>query len=391
MAASPIDTGISRCHRRQTFYDRVRSENERLTTGTNPRSRLACAITLATPGGSLLRALAGTTLSNALQSPQTHKRRGKTTVAGLKAPVEIIRDRFDIPHCFAESADDAIFALGYVQAQDRLWQMQWSRRAAMGRLAEIAGPEALPADRFCRTLGFARASEAAWEATPAVQRDQLWPFIAGINAAIARAPRPFEAQVLGDSIGPWQASDSIAWGKLLSCLLTPAWEQQLIRARIVETAGLDALHELDPPLSPETTAAVPPDAPYAELAEPLHEAARSASDLLGLQSGASNNWAVDGRHTEDGVPLFACDPHLNPVTPPHTYFVHLHCPEFNAAGASVPGLPGIVWGFTDHIAWGPTAALMSMNVAVVETTLRRRQEITHPRRLVGHLRAPGDD
>ena len=317
-------------------------------------------------GGSLLRALAGTTLSNALQSPQTHKRRGKTTVAGLKAPVEIIRDRFDIPHCFAESADDAIFALGYVQAQDRLWQMQWSRRAAMGRLAEIAGPEALPADRFCRTLGFARASEAAWEATPAVQRDQLWPFIAGINAAIARAPRPFEAQVLGDSIGPWQASDSIAWGKLLSCLLTPAWEQQLIRARIVETAGLDALHELDPPLSPETTAAVPPDAPYAELAEPLHEAARSASDLLGLQSGASNNWAVDGRHTEDGVPLFACDPHLNPVTPPHTYFVHLHCPEFNAAGASVPGLPGIVWGFNDHIAWGPTAALMSMNVAVVE-------------------------
>ena len=91
-----------------------------------------------------------------------------------------------------------------------------------------------------------------------------------------------------------------------------------------------------------------------------------ASDMLGLQQGASNNWAVDGRHTTDGVPLFACDPHLNPVTPPHTYFVHLKCPEFDAAGASVPGLPGIVWGFNDHIAWGPTAALMSMNVAVVE-------------------------
>lgn len=317
-------------------------------------------------GGSLLRALAGTTLSNALQAPQTHKRRGKTTVAGIKAPIEIIRDRYDIPHCFAESADDALFALGYVQVQDRLWQMQWSRRAAMGRVAEIAGPAALPVDRFCRTLGFGRASEAAWEATSADQRDQLWPFIAGINAAIARAPRPFEAQVLGDRIGPWQASDSIAWGKLLSCLLTPAWEQQLMRARIVEVAGLDALHELDPPLSRETAAAVPPDAPYAELAAPLQEAAKSASDLLGLQNGASNNWAVEGRHTEDGVPLFACDPHLNPVTPPHTYFVHLHCPEFNAAGASVPGLPGIVWGFNDHIAWGPTAALMSMNVAVVE-------------------------
>ena len=317
-------------------------------------------------GGSLLKALVGTTLAHALQRPQTHQRRGKTTVAGLKAPVEIIRDRYDIPHCFAQSADDALFALGYVQVQDRLWQMQWSRRAAMGRLAEIVGPEALPVDRFCRTLGIGRASQEAWSATPAERREQLSPYIAGINAAIARAPRPFEAQMLGDRIGPWQAADSIAWGKLLSCLLSPAWEQQLIRARIVEAAGLEALHKIDPPLSPQTTAAVPPDAPYGALAVSLQEAASRASDMLGLQQGASNNWAVDGRHTGDGVPMFACDPHLNPVTPPHTYFVHLKCPEFDAAGASVPGLPGIVWGFNDHIAWGPTAALMSMHVAVVE-------------------------
>ena len=317
-------------------------------------------------GGSLLRALAGTTLANALQLPQGPKRRGQTVVAGLDAPVEIIRDRYDIPHCFAESAGDALFALGYVQAQDRLWQMQWNRRAARGRVSEIAGPQALAVDRFCRTLGFGRASEAAWEATPADQKQQLAPYVAGINAAIARAPQPFEGQVLGDRIGPWQASDSIAWGKLLSCLLAPAWEQQLMRARIVEQAGVDVLRELDPPLSEDTSAAVPPGAPYGELAAPLQAAARQASELLGLQQGASNNWAVDGRHTEDGAPLFACDPHLNPVTPPHTYFVHLHCPEFNAAGASVPGLPGIVWGFNDQIAWGPTAALMSMNVAVVE-------------------------
>ena len=316
--------------------------------------------------GSLAKALASTTLSNAAQRPQTHKHRGKTTVAGLDAPVEIIRDRYDIPHCFAESAGDALFALGYVQAQDRLWQMQWSRRAALGRLSEIAGPQALPVDRLTRTLGFGRVSEAAWAQTPPATQQQLAPYIAGINAAIARAPRPFEAQMLGDRIGPWQASDSVAWGKLLSCLLAPAWEQQLIRARIVEEAGLDALHELDPPLDRAAVAATPPDAPYGELAEPLLKAAQAASDLLGLQQGASNNWAVDGRHTEDGVPLFACDPHLNPVTPPHTYFVHLQCPEFNAAGASVPGLPGIVWGCNDHIAWGPTAAHMSMHIAVVE-------------------------
>ena len=329
-------------------------------------------------GGSLLRALAGTTLANALQMPHTHKRRGRTAVAGLDAPVEIIRDRFDIPHCFAQSAADALFALGYVQAQDRLWQMQWSRRAAMGRLAEIAGPAALPVDRFCRTLGIGRASERAWDETPAQRRDQVFPFIAGINAAIARAPRPFEAQILGDRIDPWSPADSVAWGKLLSILLSPAWEQQLIRARIVEAAGLDALQDIDPTLSEDATSATPPDAAYGELAEPLASAAQAAAELLGLQRGASNNWAVDGRHTEDGVPLFACDPHLNPVTPPHTYFVHLHCPEFNAAGASVPGLPGIVWGFNDHIAWGPTAAMMSMNVAVVEQLSEDRSKSLTP-------------
>lgn len=317
-------------------------------------------------GGSLLRAFVGTTAANALQIPQSPKRRGKIVVAGLEAPVEIVRDRYGIPHCFAESANDALFALGYVQAQDRLWQMQWNRRAANGRLSEIAGPQALPVDRFCRTLGFERASKAAWEATPTATRKQLSPYVSGINAAVARAPKPFEAQMLGDWIGAWQATDSIAWGKLLSCLLAPAWEQQLMRARIVEAAGIDALNQIAPPLAPETVAAVPPDAPYGELAQPLQEAAQQTSELLGLRQGASNNWAVDGRHTADGIPLFACDPHLNPVTPPHTYFVHLSCPEFNAAGASVPGLPGIVWGCNDHIAWGPTAAMMSMNVAVVE-------------------------
>ena len=328
-------------------------------------------------GGAFVRALTGATLANALQRPQSHRRRGRTTVVGLDAPVEIIRDRYDVPHCFAESAADALFALGYVQAQDRLWQMQWNRRAAMGRLSEIAGPQALDADRFCRTLGIGRVSEAAWDQTPTAQREQLAPYVAGINAAIARAPRPLESQILGDWIGPWEASHSIAWGKLLSCLLSPAWEQQLMRARVVEAAGVEALEQLEPRFAAETPVAAPPDAPYGELAVSVQHVAQQAADVLGLRNGASNNWAADGRHTEDGAPLFACDPHLNPVTPPHAYFVHLHCPEFNAAGASVPGLPGIVWGFNDHIAWGPTAALMSMNVAVVERlSADERQSLT---------------
>lgn len=335
-----------------------------MTTQT-PLDWRAAALALR-QGASLIRALAGTTASIALQSPQTHKRRGRVSVSGLDAPVEILRDRWGVPHCFAASAADALFALGYVHAQDRLWQMQWSRRAALGRIAEVAGPQALPTDRLARTLGLERSARAAWDATPQQGREELLPYVAGVNAALARAPKPFEAQMLDDWIGPWQASDSIAWGKLLSFLLAPAWEQQLMRARIVETAGQEALQALDPPFDPDAPVAAPPEASYGELSAPLHEAAAQLGEILGIHGGASNNWAMAGQHTASGAPIFACDPHLTPVAPPHAYFVHLHCPEFNAAGASIPGLPGIIWGCNDQIAWGPTAAMQTMHIAVVE-------------------------
>lgn len=294
------------------------------------------------------------------------KRRGRETVAGIGAPVEIVRDRWGVPHCFAESAPDALFALGYVHAQDRLWQMQWSRRAALGRIAELVGPLGLPADRLTRTLGIGRVSRAAWEATPQAQRDELAPYIAGINAGAARSPRPFEARMLGDRVRPWEPTDSIAWGKLLSFLLAPAWEQQLLRARIWQRAGAEALEAIDPPLSEFAAAVTPPEAAYGRLAGPAQDGAQALADLLGLRGGASNNWAVGGERTESGFPILACDPHLNPVTPPHAYFVQLRCPEFDAAGATVPGLPGIVWGCNERIAWGPTAAMQAMHIAVVE-------------------------
>ena len=313
-------------------------------------------------GFGLLRAVAG----EATPWRARVKRRGRETVAGIQAPVEIVRDRWGVPHCYAESAPDALFALGYVHAQDRLWQMQWSRRAALGRIAELVGPLGLPADRLTRTFGIGRVSQAAWDATPQSQRDDLAPYIAGVNAGVARTPAPFEARMLGDRIEPWRPVDSIAWSKLLSFLLAPAWEQQLLRARVYELAGLEALRAVDPPLAESAAAVTPPDAAYGRLAAPAHEGAEVLTELLGIRRGASNNWAVGGERTASGRPILACDPHLTPVTPPHAYFVHLHCPQLNAAGATVPGLPGIVWGCNDHIAWGPTAAMQAMHIAVVE-------------------------
>ena len=329
-------------------------------------------------GASLLRALGSGALSAAIKPGGGVRRRGREAVAGLEGEVEILRDRWGVPHCYAQSTGDALFGLGYVHAQDRLWQMEWNRRAALGRVSEIAGPGGLPADRLTRTIGFGRSADRAWAATTQGERERVSPYVAGINAAMSRAPRPLEAQMLEDRIYPWQATDSIAWSKLLSFLLAPAWEQQVMRARVLERAGVETLEALDPPTARDLPVSAPPEAAWGELSRPLREGARALSELLGVSQGASNNWALDGRHTASGAAMLACDPHLNPVAPPHAYFAHLSCPEFNAAGATVPGLPGIVWGYNDHVAWGPTAAMLAMHVAVVEELSADGEQVRRP-------------
>ena len=303
--------------------------------------------------------------SEAILPRRALRTRGRIVVDGVDAPVEILRDRWSVPHVFARSAADALFGLGFVQAGDRLWQMHWNRFAATGRIASIVGERGLPADRLTRTLGIGRTAEEAWRRTSEAERREVEPYLAGINAAIERSPRPFEARLLGVEIGPWRAEDSIAWSKLLSFLLGTAWEQQIARARIAAEFGPGALAEIDPPLPAHARTVVPPDGRLGEADNAL-EAAAALRSALGIAGGASNNWAVAGRHAAAGAPIFACDPHLSPVTPPHAHFVHLHCPQFNAAGAGIPGMPGIIWGHNDRIAWGPTASMQAANIAVLE-------------------------
>ena len=290
---------------------------------------------------------------------------GRIVVEGIDAPVEILRDRRAVPHVFARSAADALFGMGFAQAGDRLWQMHWNRLAATGRIASLVGERGLPADRLTRTLGLARVAEDAWRRSEEDERRQVAPYLAGINAAIARSPRPFEARLLGAEIGPWRAEDSIAWSKLLSFLLGTAWEQQIARARIAAEFGPDALREIDPPLPADSRTVAPPCGSLGA-ADAALEAAAQLRAALGIAGGASNNWAIAGSRTESGAPIFACDPHLSPVAPPHAHFIHLHCPEFDAAGAGIPGMPGIIWGHNDRIAWGPTASMQAANIAVAE-------------------------
>ena len=282
--------------------------------------------------------------------PQT---RGDIRLAGLSVPAEILRDRYGIPHIFAGTLGDASFALGFVHAQDRLWQMEMSRRIASGRLAEIVGPGALENDRFLRTLGVRRSAEANLRALDAETRQLLEAYAAGVNAFIASDPvLPPEFWLTGARPEPWTPVDSIAWVKMMAWDLGGNWRNELLRMRLAKTLPLARIHELLPPYPGEP---VPVIADLKELYGSMERdavrLARFAPDNEGL---GSNNWVVSGARSASGKPLLANDPHLGLTAPPVWYFAHLSAPGLNVIGATLPGVPGVILGHNGRIAWGVT-------------------------------------
>ena len=304
---------------------------------------------------------------DALRRPPGPQRAGRLQLDGLQASLEILRDRFGVPHIFAANEADALFGLGFVQAQDRYWQLEFYRRVGSGRLAEVAGPSALAVDRFMRHVGLHHAAAAAWEATPAELQAGLQPYASGVQAGFEATPLPLEIRLLNYRPEPWRPQDSVLWSKLVAFLLSPAWEAQITRARVVEAVGLEALLAVDPGYPRDGPVQMPPGVPYGQLSAAIVEGYGEVVRRTGLGgAGASNNWVVDSRHSAAGHALLACDPHLAGFTPPLPYFAHLHCPEFTAAGAGLPGMPGIVWGLNRRIAWGATAGLASTQDVFVE-------------------------
>ncbi len=315
-------------------------------------------------GGAFVRAMA----REALRPGPGAQRSGAIRVAGLHAPVEILRDESGVPHCFARNADDALFALGFVHVQDRFWQMEYCRRLAAGRIAEVVGPKGLPADRFMRHLGLHRSAAASWAATPDHIRDRILPYLEGIGAAMAAPPLPLEFRILDYEPEPWRPQDSTGWAKALAFFLSPGWDAQILRARLVEAVGLEALLAIDRGYPPDGPVIAPPGAPYGALGKEAETAFHDIARLIGVGAGGhgSNNWATAASRSAGGHALLATDPHLAATLPCPTYFAHLHCPEWSVAGATVPGLPGVIWGFNRRIAWGPTAGLAVTQEVYVE-------------------------
>jgi penicillin amidase len=279
--------------------------------------------------------------------------RGELALAGLAAPVEVLRDRHGIPHIYGASLEDAHFALGFVHAQDRLWQMEISRRIGSGRLAEILGPNALDADRFMRTLGLRRVAEANFAHYEAETRRLLDAYAAGVNAYLAQRPvLPPEFWLLGVTPEPWSPLDSIVWTKVMAWDLGANWRSELLRMRLSGTLTTERIQEFLAPYPGDAPPALPDLRAFYSAIEKKPGKSPVFSDSGFV--GGSNSWAVSGARSASGKPLLAADPHLGLTAPPVWYLAHLHAPGIDAIGGTLPGVPGIVLGRNDRIAWGLT-------------------------------------
>ncbi|MFO1220193.1 MAG: penicillin acylase family protein [Burkholderiaceae bacterium] len=295
---------------------------------------------------------------------------GTLNVAGLRETVRIERDAYGIPTIKAANTADLLFALGFVHAQDRLWQLETHRRIGAGRLAEAFGEGAFESDRFLRALGVRRAAQAQWAKLPPDSRDAVTAYAAGINAFIRdhlRA-RPPEMVILGLQPEAWEPADSLAWAIMMAWDLGGNWGTELTRLRLALRLPLQRIHELLPPYPGEPVLLT---ADYAAMlrewklgatatagVDPALDAAldrlAAAAPPSGIEGAGSNNWVVAGSHTTTGKPLLANDPHLKLSAPALWYFVRLEAPGLKVAGASMPGLPLVVLGQNERIAWGFT-------------------------------------
>ncbi len=314
------------------------------------------------------------------QFPQVE---GLLQIEGLNGEVEIVRDRFGVPHIYADTAEDLFFAQGFVHAQDRFFQMEFWRRIGQGRLAELFGEGALMQDKFIRTLGWHRVAEQEVAMLDTDTRNVLESYSRGVNAYIARnADRlGLEFKVLG-LIGrewspePWTPLNTLTWGKAMAFNLNASGEDELTRALLRARGGEALVNALMPPYPPEApfivasptfgTAPMRTPAPAPDVsavAQPLRALMRRTAQQIGLPRDpdvGSNNWVVSGARSTSGMPILANDPHLGVQMPSIWYQVGLHCRSLSAAcpfdvvGASFAGTPGVIIGHNHRIAWGVT-------------------------------------
>ncbi|MEO4040919.1 penicillin acylase family protein [Hoeflea sp. CAU 1731] len=297
---------------------------------------------------------------------------GNMTVAGLSGSVTISRDDRGVPHIAGSSFDDVLAGLGFAHAQDRLWQMEIFRRASQGRLSELFGEPTIDADMWLRSLGLADTTAETYKLLPDSGKTALDAYVSGINAWIEREGREFASKwppefvILRHEPEPWRPIDVLMTFKLLSITLGENASFEIMRLAFsrlgMNSAEIEDLlpssEDDNPPELPDMAALLGlATGPLAD-EEPAGDHSMLRTPPGVLTERASNNWVISGERTTTGKPLLANDPHLGLSAPSVWYLVHLRVENGddadNLVGVTQPGIPSVLMGRNNHVAWGLT-------------------------------------
>lgn len=315
----------------------------------------------------------------------------RVDVAGISAPVEIVRDNANVPHIFAGSDADSFFALGFVHAQDRLWQMTMLRRTAQGRLSELFGARTADIDAFVRRLDLYNLAISSAEHQTPYAKEMLDAYAAGINARIAQineqalgrgAP---EMWLFSHPIAPWRAGDSLAVAKLMGLQLSGHLDEEVLLARLSLTVKDPARVEDLMPVTPGAGIAALPE--YTNIIKEFPRFAQAPVDLSHPASpfprrglaGASNAWAAAPARSAAGGTLLANDPHLGFSAPTIWYLARLELQAGGVIGGTIPGMPLVLTGRSAELGWGLTTAYADdQDIALEELNPENPQEYRTP-------------
>lgn len=313
---------------------------------------------------SLVVLLAGFVFLYHLVKKSTPVTDGLEQLTGLHGPVDVYRDEYGVPHIKASDQHDLMSSLGYVHAQDRLWQMDLMRRAGEGRLSELFGSTTVDADKLFRTLDLRDVARRMESNLHSESREILQSYADGVNAFIAshRGEYPIEFDMLDYAPEPWTVEHSLLVVRLLAWELNLSWWTDLTYGEIASKVQPGLLREIIPTY-PDSVRPTVLQSQLRSMAESVREfknANRNYRELFSLGSleSGSNAWAIDSSKSLSGRPLLACDPHLAIPAPARWYLAHLVAPGWNVSGVTVPGVPVIVIGHNENVAWGLTNAMI---------------------------------
>jgi penicillin G amidase len=310
------------------------------------------------------------------------KSKGTIVVKGLETEVHVYRDKWGVPHIYAQNQADLFFAQGYVHAQDRFWQMEYWRHIGQGRAAEIGGKRLVEVDTFIRTMGWNRIAAATLETYKTQAPEYLKiieAYCAGINSYIEkqRGKLSLNHAIMGLGKTSWEIElwtpiDTLSWGVLLSDSVSASWRDELLYTALSKAIGEEMTNALLPfypyanrpvivPTGKTDAEEIATGANRSTFSHLKDTTAAAMNNIPAIDQAlhqgpfaGSNNWVVSGKYTNTGMPLLANDPHLAPQMPSIWYEVSLHAPGWDVVGFSFAGVPGVVIGHNNKIGWGVT-------------------------------------